>query len=49
MLNSGKKTLRQKKKNSNSSAVRKKFRNETKNHTPRPSLQVKWSVPYLNK
>ena len=49
MLNSGKKTLRQKKKNILTLVLsEKKIMNETKNHTP-PPLQVKWSVPYLNK
>ena len=46
MLNSGKKirALRGKKnKYSNSCVVRKKIRNETRNHNP--PLQVKWSVP----
>jgi hypothetical protein len=45
MLNSGKKfrALRDKKKYSNFSVVRKKILNEAKNHNP--PLQVKWSVP----
>ena len=49
MLNSGGKNSRDKKKNIlNFRVVRKKkFLNETKNHNPPCTLQVKWSVPYV--
>ena len=49
MLNSGKKirALRDKKKNILTVVLSENiFLNETKNHTPPPPLQVKWSVPY---
>ena len=50
MLNSGKKNraLRDKnKKYSNSCVVRKRI--SERNKKPKPPLQVKWLVPYLNK
>ena len=51
MLNSGKKLCaKKKKKNSNSCAVRKQISERNKKTIPpAPPLQVKWSVPYLNK
>ena len=50
MLNSGRKLCAIKKKYSNSCVVRKHFSERNKKpYPPPPPLQVKWSVPYLNK
>jgi hypothetical protein len=47
MLNSGKKFRDKKNKYSNSCVVRKKNSERNKKPYHPPSLQVKWSVPYL--
>ena len=49
MLNSGKKLWAKKKNILTLVLSEKKILNETRNHTPATPLQVKWSVPYLNK
>ena len=50
MLNSGKKIRASRLKKTNILTLvlsEKILLNETKNHTPPPPLQVKWSVPYI--